>query len=137
MHCFENQQVCLLKECNCPAAFFAVEILKPPPIGSDTPLQAPVYMLNEEYSNAKARIYDVNIDPEQSTGKHTWNFYGTVLSLSNGELESEGADSPFADGALSSYGQWEWVQGPVEFSVTNKGNAPYKAIIIEWLQQKD
>eukprot|EP00611_Tribonema_gayanum_P031414 TRINITY_DN907_c0_g1_i1.p1 TRINITY_DN907_c0_g1~~TRINITY_DN907_c0_g1_i1.p1 ORF type:complete len:192 (-),score=42.57 TRINITY_DN907_c0_g1_i1:394-969(-) len=130
------QQVCLLAECPIAADFFALEILKSPPVTSDAPLNCPGYTVDSEYSKDKARVYQLSLEPGQSTGMHKLNFYGVVLSLSDGELSSEGDGSPFADGKLSKYGRFKWVEGPIEFSVKNEGEAVYKALVVEWLRHE-
>eukprot|EP00611_Tribonema_gayanum_P031415 TRINITY_DN907_c0_g1_i2.p1 TRINITY_DN907_c0_g1~~TRINITY_DN907_c0_g1_i2.p1 ORF type:complete len:240 (-),score=62.25 TRINITY_DN907_c0_g1_i2:394-1068(-) len=129
-------QVCLLAECPIAADFFALEILKSPPVTSDAPLNCPGYTVDSEYSKDKARVYQLSLEPGQSTGMHKLNFYGVVLSLSDGELSSEGDGSPFADGKLSKYGRFKWVEGPIEFSVKNEGEAVYKALVVEWLRHE-
>lgn len=128
-------QVCMLKECDQQGAFFGFEVTKPPPIGSSKPLPEPVYKPSSEYSKDYARIYDMTLAPGQSTGQHSWSFYGVVIAMSNGSLQSEGSDkSPFAGVELQTYGGFKWFEGPAEFAITNTGSEPYKAVIMEWLQ---
>ncbi|KAG5176934.1 hypothetical protein JKP88DRAFT_202707 [Tribonema minus] len=127
-------QVCLPGTCAAPAKFFGVEVLKSPPVYSESPLGGNAYTLLDQFTIDRARIYDMTLQPGQSTGMHTWNFFATVLCLSDGELSTEGADSPFAFLGLRTYGQYKWVEGPVTFSVKNEGSAAYTAVVVEWVR---
>ncbi|CAM9537355.1 unnamed protein product [Phaeothamnion confervicola] len=130
-------QVCMLKD-SAASWFFAVEVLEPPPIGAGEPLPAAAYKEDEGLAHSKARIYRLRLDPGQSTGTHTWGFYGLVLALSDGpgltceSGDTGGGTAPFADGVLSKYGGWKWVEGPVVFGLTNAGPEPYEALVVEW-----
>ncbi|KAG5192524.1 hypothetical protein JKP88DRAFT_204144 [Tribonema minus] len=115
--------------------FFALEFLKSPPIDGGEPLKHPAYTLDTKYSReGTARVYHLEIGPGESTGIHRWQFFAVVLSVSDGKLTTEGENSPFLDKALQRYGGDMWVEGPVEFSVTNIGDQPYQALVIELLK---
>lgn len=134
-------QVCLLPENTHRSHFFAMEILKPPPVFDMRPLEHRCYNFRRDDSRpGLARVYDLRLQPGESTGPHTWNFCGVVLCLCDGGGRTEagsgaggkGSD-PFEDGQLSRVGGYKWVDGPVGIDVTNAGDSVYKAMVVEWL----
>ena len=121
---------------------FAVEVLKAAPVGSEAPLSSPFYTLDEDVGVPGARVYDLVIPPGQSTGLHTWHFFATCLSLSDAALDVQlerkngrQCVNPFDDKGLQTNGSYKWVQGPLALSISNRGQEPYKAVFIEWLQE--
>ena len=137
-------QVCLLPENTNSSQFFAMEILKPPPVVSNSPLMHRSYKLRKDFSRAGlARVYEFKVEPGESTGPHSWDFYGVVVCLSDGggkidavgdsDSDVQGRRGPFEDGVLSRVGGWKWVEGPVDVDVRNAGERPYEAIVVEWL----
>lgn len=134
-------QVCLLPENTHTSHFFAMEILKPPPVLARGALEHPCYTLRPEDSRpGLARVYNFALRAGESTGFHTWDFCGMVLCLSCSDIEAAGGgggpedrDNPFAGGELSRVGGWKWVEGPVPVTVTNNGDHTYEAIVVEWL----
>ncbi|CAM9411157.1 unnamed protein product [Choristocarpus tenellus] len=132
-------QVCLLPENLRPSQFYAMEILRPPPVGARSPLSHKSYDLQLSHSRpGLARVYKLRLSPGESTGKHTWGFYGVVISMSDGSVvdnDEAGCDdgNPFKDGNMCKLGSWRWVEGPLTFSIHNVGTTVYEAIVVEWL----
>lgn len=138
-------QVCLLPENAHTSHFFAMEILKPPPVLASGALEHPCYTLRPDDSQpGVARVYTFKLRAGESTGAHTWGFCGMVLCLSCSDIEvahgggaagsrREDRGDPFAGGELSRVGGWKWVEGPVPVNVENRGDRTYEAIVVEWL----
>lgn len=130
-------QVCLLPENTHTSHFFAMEILKPPPVLASRTLDHRCYNLRREDSRAGlARVYDFKLQIGESTGVHTWDFSGVVLCLSDGGggLEGDSGDGGvFGGGELSRVGGWKWVDGPVSVNARNAGDGVYEAVVVEWV----
>lgn len=138
-------QVCLLPENTHRSHFFAMEILKPPPVVATSALEHRCYNLRPGYSRpGLARVYDFKLQPGDSTGLHTWGFCGIVLCLRDGgrgvdagDAEGGVSSGPFGGGDLSRVGRWKWVDGPVTVNARNAGSGVYEAIVVEWLGEAE
>lgn len=134
-------QVCLLPENLHTSHFFAMEILRPPPVFACRALEHRCYNLRREDSRpGLARVYDFKLQPGESTGTHTWEFSGVVLCLSDGGgcLEAGKGDGGGVFGGgeeLSRVGGWKWVDGPIDVDTRNAGGSVYKAFVVEWLRE--
>lgn len=131
-------QVCLPPENSHSSRFFAMEILKSPPVVSHSPLLHRCYVLRKDFSRPElVRVYDFKLEPGESTGPHTWGFCGIVLCLRDGgkriDVSGDARRSPFEDEVLSQVGGWKWVDGPVTIDVRNTGDGLYHAVVVEWL----
>ncbi|CAM9837412.1 unnamed protein product [Scytosiphon promiscuus] len=133
-------QVCLPPENKHTSHFFAMEILRPPPVSATRALEHRCYNLRREDSRpGLARVYHFRLRPGESTGPHAWGFCGVVLCLSDGggrveaEGGNDGSDRVFGGGELSKVGGWKWVDGPVEVNARNGGSGVYEAYVVEWL----
>lgn len=133
-------QVCLPPENAHTSHFFAMEILRPPPVFATRALEHRCYNLRREDSRpGLARVYDFRLGPGESTGPHAWGFSGVVLCLSDGggclesEIGKDGGDGVFGGSELSKVGGWKWIDGPREANVRNGGSGVYEAYLVEWL----
>lgn len=142
-------QVCLLPENTHPSIFFAMEILRPPPpeLTQAGALEHTCYRLRREDSRAGiARVYDLKLEPGQSTGWHSLGFMGVILCLAIGEgkgIVSAGGGAPsgergapldpFEDGSLSRVGGWKWIEGAEGVNARNDSDGAYEAVVVEWL----
>lgn len=135
-------QVCLLPENLHTSHFFAMEVLRPPPVFASRALEHQCYSLRREDSRpGLARVYHFKLQPGESTGHHTWEFSGVVLCLSDGGggLEAGKGDGGgvFGGKGLSRVGGFKWVDGPVDVDVRNSGDSVYEAFVVEWLREGD
>lgn len=134
-------QVCLLPENTHSSQFFAMEILRPPPVLSSRALEHRCYRLRREDSRPGiARVYDLRLDPGESTGSHRWNFCGVILCLEIGEegrVKADHPEDPFHDGVLSRVGGWKWINGPVDIDARNTSDRAFVAIVAEWLGENE
>jgi hypothetical protein len=104
------------------------EILSSPPVAAAAPLAAPGLALLAE--KPRVRSYALALAPGHSTGDMRCDFSGLLVVLSEGCLEIAG------DGAARtlslSPGDVIWHDGPAVQRLTNRGPAPFEAVLGEW-----
>ncbi|MEN3953193.1 hypothetical protein [Iodidimonas sp. SYSU 1G8] len=104
------------------------EILASPPVVAETALSAPGLTLASE--KPRVRTYTVVLEPDASTGDMACAFSGLLIVISGGVIEIAGADG--ARTLSLSPGDAIWHDGPVRQRLTNRGAAPFEAVLGEW-----
>jgi hypothetical protein len=105
------------------------EIKRSPAVTSADPLEAPGHELGLE--REQLRAYDLTLDSGASTGDIEYRFSSlTVVLVIASVLVRSGNGSERT--MVYAPGDVIWQPGPVEFSLTNVGETPFKAVMGEW-----
>jgi hypothetical protein len=110
------------------------EIKASPPATSDAPqspppLQAPGHVMTLERD--RLRVYELSLEPGQSTGKIRYGFAGLTVLLTVATLhidEGEGTGRT----VIQAPGDVVWRPAPTSLSITNVGEEPCRAALGEW-----
>lgn len=105
------------------------EAKKSPPHVAEKALEAPAHALLWEAE--RLRAYDLNLDPQQSTGAIEYPFSGLTVFLGSSCVEV--GDQGGSRRVLGcSPGDLVWHDGPISLSITNVGVGPCRAVVCEW-----
>ena len=111
------------------------EIKRSPPVTSPEPLQAAGHVLTLD--REQLRVYELVLDPGQSTGEIDYRFSSLTVMLTIATLRidrPDGADGTMAADAtmIHAPGDVIWRPGPTTLAITNVGETPCRAAVGEW-----
>jgi len=110
---------------------FTIELLKPP-AGAPAPSipKEPIVTL-PVFENERVRVFEVTLEPGQSTSMHTHVLPGLAIALTPGEIEvtTEGKNKP--DRLKLPLGDLRWRAGAVTHTIKNVGKSRFSAVDIE------
>jgi len=105
------------------------EIKVSPPVVSAAALDAPGHRLTLERD--RLRVYELALEPGQSTGPITYGFSALTVLLSVATLHTVRGDGS-EQTAIHAAGDVLWQPGPTTMTITNVGEQPCHAAVGEW-----
>lgn len=92
------------------------------------PLSASGLELDATY--AKARVYELNLEPGESTGKLEIDFAALMIAKTEASVTFSSTNQPTRIASLEP-ASWEWLDHPGIVTITNIGLSPYEAVLYE------
>jgi hypothetical protein len=105
------------------------EIKASPPVTAPAPLDALGHVLTLE--RERLRVYELSLDPVQSTGPIEYRFSSLTVFLTTATLVLRGTDGTERT-VVHAPGDVIWLPGPAVVSLTNAGEQRCRAAIGEW-----
>jgi len=84
--------------------------------------------LKDTYKNV--RVYELALEPGESTGELNMNFSGLIIALTESSVSLDYADVLTRTASLEP-ASWEWLDRNEKINITNIGISPFKAILYE------
>ncbi|BFM15759.1 hypothetical protein R50073_19420 [Maricurvus nonylphenolicus] len=106
-----------------------VEVKASPPWVAAAPLQAKGH--TELWDHTRMRAYRLSLESQESTGAFTYDFYGVTILLADTNYHY--TDAVSSRSMALKAGDVIWHEGPLQQSITNLGESPLEAIVVEWL----
>ncbi|MDG2024636.1 MAG: hypothetical protein P8J75_09275 [Actinomycetota bacterium] len=114
------------------ARMIGAELKAAPPVSASLPLDVPCHSVQKEHD--RLRVYRLGIQPEQTTGPISYDFYSLTIVLEaavvlvEDELHNQTLMSCSAGDAI-------WQSPRSNFTISNPGRTEYRAIVAEWREQ--
>jgi hypothetical protein len=105
------------------------EIKASPPVTAAEPLDAPGHTLTLERD--RLRVYDLALDPGESTGEIAYGFSSLTVFLTIATLRIREGDG-VARTTVQAPAGVVWRPGPARLELTNVGEEPWRAFVGEW-----
>lgn len=111
------------------ARMIGAELKETPPVSASFPLNVPCHSVQKEHE--RLRVYRLRIQPEETTGPISYDFYSLTVVLEaavvliEDELHNQTLMSCSAGDAI-------WQSPRSNFTISNPGRAEYRAIVAEW-----
>ena len=111
------------------ARMIGAELKAAPPLSSSSPLRDPCHSIQKEHD--RLRVYRLGIQPDQTTGRISYDFYGLTVVLGAAVISVE--DELHNETLIScSAGDAIWQSPRSNFTISNPGQEEYRAIVAEW-----
>ena len=108
------------------AHFVGVELYETSDRFERPPLVSSFYTL--EVENPHIHAYRLKLEPGTSTGPVQYDYPGFIIAVSSGKLEIQAGDKKALVHELAP-ADWQWHDGQMELSVSNKGDTMFEAVI--------
>ena len=114
-----------------PLRFIDAEVLASPGSRPGSPSLGSVPGHKLALENERVRIYQLTLEPGQSTGLHTHSAYCLTVAISGGELSVATTGQTVTTDSLKP-GDFRWRTAGVRHSIRNVGSSRFEAVDIEW-----